>query len=130
MRHYHVDEHDVGYLPEQDIETYLTLTDAWNAVCARIESHLDYCGEADLDDTVRGSSEWIYADEIQDVEDQRAQLDEAIRNGVAPKWNTITRGAIERDGLAIVLDAGIRVIELSPCTAPKCEAFRELLMEG
>jgi len=125
MIHFHTNRHDAGYLSNDEPNYFASFEDAWQSVKFEAESHIDYYSQGELDVPIRGqisrsdSLEMVTAaDEIDEVERQVAEFE---RHLVDPDY----RARVERDGLVLVLEDGIAVIELAPCQLTDCEEINE-----
>lgn len=111
--HFHVDQHDVGYMPNNGPDFYDSIHGALRGVWDLAEQHIEYYSQVDQDMLVRGQigsdDNWTYADEIEDVERQMKEF----RAKVSEDLEYVAE--LAANGLLIVLDAGIAVIEMGPC---------------
>lgn len=125
LLHFHVDTHDVGYMPDPDnVATYVAIDDALDDAMTRGEDWIDQITMAD-DPTipVRGQSyaskPHTYGDEILAVDGQIKEIQDNLRT------NEDFTEQIAREGLLIVLEDGQSVIELTPCSEDACEEYRD-----
>jgi hypothetical protein len=123
QRHFHVDSHDVGYNPYADaVSTHLTIDGAiWDALAAA-EQHIEHLATLDPDQAIRGQTfstkPITNAAEVEAVERQIHEITMLL--------NTEDYTAeVAKKGLLIVLDHGVAVIELTPCSEDTCETYRK-----
>lgn len=111
--HFHVVENDTGYLPDSDPATFEAIDEAIEAVLSDAETFMDSLAQLPNDEIIRGQA---YADPPktagQELSDVQAQVDEVREN---LRTNEEFTTEVAQNGLLVVLDDGMRVIELSPC---------------
>jgi len=123
QRHFHIDEHDIGYNPDPDrVVTHLTIDGAiWDAL-ATAERHIEHLTTLDPDEAIRGqsfaSTPVTHAAEVTAVEKQIHQITTLLETGDYT-------AEVAKKGLLIVLDDGVAVIELTPCSEDVCEIYRK-----
>ncbi len=123
QRHFHVDSHDVGYNPDADaVFTHLTIDGAiWDAL-AIAERHIEHLATLDPDEAIRGqmfmTKPKTNAVEVEAVERQIHEIKTLL------KTEDYTADVAHK-GLLIVLDHGVAVIELIPCSEDACETYRK-----
>ena len=125
-RHFHVDLHDVGFQPDPDsVSTHMTIDGALDDATTRAEEWLDQASDMAATDPLsvtRGSlasSPHTYVQEIVEID---AQV-QAILHAIATDEDYTAD--IARKGLLIVLEDGVAVIELVPCSEDTCETYRK-----
>ena len=124
MLHFHVDTHDVGYMPDTDnISTFLAVDAALDDVIVRAEDWLDSVAQQEPDAAIRGqmyaSEPYTYADEERDVDKQIEEIQENLRT------NEEFTAEVAQAGYLIILEDGVAVIELSPCAEEVCQEYRD-----
>jgi hypothetical protein len=124
LLHFHVDNHDVGYMPDPDnVVTFVAIDDAIDYVLTRAEEWLDYVAEGEPETPTRGQSHrtnpHTYADEIENVDGQIKEIQKELRT------NEEFTEQVAREGLLIVLEDGVSVIELTPCSEDTCDDYRD-----
>lgn len=124
LLHFHVDNHDVGYMPDPDnIATFVAIDDAIDDTITRAEWWLDSVAEGEPDTPTRGqphvTEPHTYADEIDAVEDQIKEVQDNLRT------NEEYTEQVAKEGLLFVLEDGVSVIELTPCSEDSCEEYRD-----
>ena len=125
--HFHVDNHDVGYMSDPDnVATYLAIDDAVDDAISRAEQWLDdaaIIANEDPEMPTRGQpfvkEPHTYALEVKVVEEQIEETQEKLRT------NEEAMTDIAKEGLLFVLENGLSVIEVTPCSEDACEAYRE-----
>lgn len=124
LLHFHVDNHDVGYMPDPDnIATHTTIDGAVDDAITRAEEWIDTITMIDDPKApVRGQAfaaePWTYGQEILNVDGQIKEIQESLR-----KEETMEN--IAKAGLLFVLEDGVAVIELSPCSEVVCNDYRD-----
>jgi hypothetical protein len=124
LLHFHVDTHDVGYMPDPDnIATFVAIDDAIDDTIVRAEEWLDYVTQGDLETPTRGqphaTEPHTYADEIESVDGQINEIQENLRT------NEEYTVEVVKTGLLIILEDGVAVIELTPCSEDTCDEYRD-----
>ncbi len=123
QRHFHVDTHDVGYHPyATDVFTHLTIDGAIGDALTTAERHIEHLATLDPDKAIRGQMFTIKpvtnAAEVEAVERQIHEITTLL------KTEDYT-AEVAKKGLLIVLDHGVAVIELIPCSEDACETYRK-----
>lgn len=118
--HYHTNSHDVGYLSNDEPNLFETFEDAWSDVKESANAHIEYYAQGDETAIIRGQvgGNVTAKDEMAEVERQIAEFE---RNLADPQYRKET----ETKGLYIVLDDGIAVIELIPCSEDHGDEFED-----
>jgi hypothetical protein len=111
--HFHVVENDVGYLPDDDSPNlYEAVDEAIDAALEAAERHMDATSQMDDGEIIRGQQ---YAKTPvtagMEISNVQAQVDEIERQ----RKETDLSLDVANHGLIIVLENGIRVIEIMPC---------------
>lgn len=126
--HFHVDTHDVGYLPDPDnVATFVAIDDAIDDVITRAEQWLDNVAQVEPETPTRGqpyaTDPHTHADEEKAVDEQIEEVQQSLRT------NEEYTADVAKQGLLIVLEDGVSVIELTPCSEDTCEQYRDEWIE-
>ncbi len=126
--HFHTDFHDIGYLPDADgVVTHVTIDGALDDVTLRAEVLIDDLSQLDPTESIRGQQFAILpitnAHQITALDDQVKTILESIAT------DEEYSAAIARRGLLIIVDDGLAVIELTPCSEKSCDTYREEWIE-
>jgi hypothetical protein len=131
LLHFHVDSHDVGYMPDPDnVATFVAIDDAIDYVITRAEEWLDnvaVIADEDPHTPTRGqpyaTEPHTYGQELLDVNAAVKEIQESLRT------NDEFTADVTRQGLLIVMEDGWSVIELTPCSEDTCDEYREEWIE-
>lgn len=124
LLHFHVDNHDVGYLPDPDnVATHTTIDGAIDDAITRAEEWIDQLVMMDDPDAVvRGQAfatePFTYGQEVLSVDKQIKEVQGWLREEDGTE-------KIAKGGLLFVLEDGVSVIELTPCSEDTCDEYRE-----
>lgn len=128
QRHFHVDLHDIGYQPDaDDVSTHLTIDGALDDATTRAEEIIDQLSELDPTEPIRGQV-LVVAPVTNEAEIEAidAQVKSILK---ALSTNGEYTADVARKGLLIVIEDGIAVIELIPCSEDACETYRKEWIE-
>ena len=122
--HFHTDFHDIGYLPDADgVITHVTIDGALHDVTGRAEVLIDSLSQQDPNEVIRGQqfaeTPITVAHEITALDDQMKSILDSI------KTDEDYTATVARQGLLIVVDDGLAVIELTPCSEAGCDIYRK-----
>ncbi len=133
--HFHVDLHDIGYQPDSDaVSTHLTIDGALDEATTRAEEIIDALSELDPKEIIRGQAlvgtiTGVGTDPVTneaEIEAIDAQV-KSILNAIATDEDYSADIALK--GMLIVIEDGIAVIELVPCSEDTCETYRKEWIE-
>ena len=127
-RHFHVDLHDIGYQPDPEaVSTHLTIDGALDDATTRAEQIIDDLSALDPKEIIRGQAHTetpvTNEAEIDAIDSQVKSILDAIAT------DEDYSADIARKGLLIVIEDGIAVIELVPCSEDACETYRKEWIE-
>lgn len=125
LLHFHVDQHDVGYMPDPDnVATHQAVDSAVDDLISRAEDWLDHVAqtvEADPEAITRGqpfaTEPHTFVDEENAVNSEIEEIQENLRT------NDDFTVDVAKSGYLMVLEDGISVIELTPCAETTCEDY-------
>lgn len=124
LLHFHVDSHDVGYMSDPDnIATFAAIDDAIDDVVTRAEEWLDHVSQLNPDEPTRGqphaTDPHTNDHELEAVNDQIKEIQDNLRT------NEEYTEQVAKAGLLIVLEDGVSVIELTPCSEDTCDDYMD-----
>lgn len=126
QRHFHVDLHDIGYQPDpESVSTHLTIDGALDDATTRAEEIIDDLSALDPKEAIRGQALVITADVVTneaEIDAIDAQV-KSILDAIATDEDYSADIAVK--GMLIVIEDGIAVIELVPCSEDACETYRK-----
>ena len=129
--HFHVDLHDVGYNPDVDaVSTHLTIDGAIDDATTRAEEIIDDLSALPPEDIIRGQEHRQHPvtneAEIEAIDAQvKAIIAAQGQDWEGPDGIEDYNAMIARKGLLIVIEDGVAVIELVPCSEDVCETYRK-----
>lgn len=125
LLHFHVDNHDVGYMPDPDgMSTHATIDGAVDDAITRAEDWIDQITMMDTpDEPTRGqpyaTEPHTCGQEVLAVDNQIKEIQESLRT------DEEFMDSVAKEGLLFVLENGVSVIELTPCAELHCLDYRE-----
>lgn len=121
--HFHTENHDVGYMPDPDnVSTFTAIDSALDDIIVRAENWLENVSQHEPDMVIRGqtfaTTPVTYRDEEIAVDQQVEEIQESLRT------NEEFTAEVAKHGYLIILEDGVSVIELTPCSEEVCESYR------